>query len=64
MILANRYYVHIIDSWEAPVGPKNFKEASKLREDYQCMGVCAKILMEVVDEEGNLVNEQSQTAVL
>ena len=59
MILENKYYVYVLDCYDQLVGPKSFKDADRIRRGYEEMGLPALILMAVVDEEGNLVNEQS-----
>ena len=56
MILASKYYIYAQDLNTQVIGPKTFNEATKLREDYTEMGFPSKILMEVVDEEGAIVN--------
>ena len=56
MILASKYYIYAQDLNTQVIGPKSFNEAAKLRDDYTEMGFPSKILMEVVDEEGGIVN--------
>lgn len=49
-----KYYV--MQNYMLLAGPVSYKEAVKLQSLYLLQGICASILQEVVDCEGELIN--------